>query len=56
MSMRSAASGAYRQLLRVRSQAFRGDARALLAAQKEIRSKFELARAAAAAHAFASAP
>jgi hypothetical protein len=40
------AAAAYRQLLRVRSQAFHGDQRALDAAQKEIRAKFEEARTA----------
>lgn len=42
--MSSAALATYRQLLRVRGQAFRGDARALTAAQQEIRSKFEEVR------------
>ena len=43
--MSSAALATYRQLLRVRSQAFRGDTRALTAAQQEIRSKYEEVRA-----------
>ena len=40
-AMSSAALATYRQLLRVRSQAFRGDARALAAAHKEIREAYE---------------
>ncbi len=55
--MANAACATYRQLLRARSQAFRGDGRALLAAQQEIRSKFEEARLCASClYAFADAP
>ena len=46
-AMSSAVAASDRTLLRVRSQAFRGDAHALAAAQREIRSKFEEVRAAA---------
>jgi len=38
------AVGAYRALLRARAKAFAGDARALDAAQREIRTQFERAR------------